>query len=114
MSASPYDVLGVPENATHEQIVAAWRVKVAKAHPDHGGDPVWFGVVNKAYELIGTPEKRAAYDRASRPGAVPFGAAGAGLGVADVAEKFAAARRAVDEKGEQVANIIDAFSKLFS
>lgn len=61
---SPYEVLGVGEDATDEQIRARWRELLGKLHPDRGGDPATFRVVKAAYEQIDTAEKRAAIGRA--------------------------------------------------
>src|SRR5215510_1872434 len=61
-----YDVLGVPRYASDETIRTAFR-KAAKAyHPDlNAGDPTreqQFKQVSAAYELLKTPQLRAAYD----------------------------------------------------
>jgi len=61
-----YDVLGVPRNANDEAIRAAF-LRAAKAyHPDlNAGDPTrerQFKQVSAAYELLKTPQQRAAYD----------------------------------------------------
>ncbi len=58
MSASWYDVLGVDETATPEQIRTAWKDSIAELSP---GDRK-FRVCNEAAEVLLDPERRAAYD----------------------------------------------------
>jgi len=62
MSASPYEVLGVATSATEDDLRRAFRRALRATHPDTGGDPRRFTAVQLAWERIGTPEKRAAYD----------------------------------------------------
>jgi curved DNA-binding protein CbpA len=61
-----YKVLQVDPEAEDEVIVAAYRRLARKYHPDTASDPesaARMASINAAWELIGTPEKRAAYDR---------------------------------------------------
>lgn len=62
MSASPYEVLGVAASATDDELRRAFRMALRATHPDTGGDPRRFNAVQLAWESVGTPEKRAAYD----------------------------------------------------
>ncbi|CAN5382330.1 hypothetical protein BH10ACT7_BH10ACT7_03350 [soil metagenome] len=62
MSASPYEVLGVEASASHDDLRRAFRKALRETHPDTGGDPQRFTAVQLAWERIGTPDKRAAYD----------------------------------------------------
>lgn len=62
-----YEVLGVPRDATQDQIKKAYR-KLAKAyHPDaHPGNKEYeekFKQINEAYEVLGNPENRKKYDQ---------------------------------------------------
>lgn len=50
-------VLGLPSNATDQQIRAAYRKKVKAVHPDMGGDPEAFQQVNEAYATISDDTK---------------------------------------------------------
>jgi hypothetical protein len=66
----PYAVLGVGRNATPAEIRAAYRELVARYHPDkHSGNPLEglaaekMAEINRAYEVLSDPERRAAYDR---------------------------------------------------
>lgn len=62
LSSSPYEVLGVGASAPHEELKRAFRRAMRETHPDTGGDHARFVAVQLAWERIGTPEKRAAYD----------------------------------------------------
>ena len=63
---SHYDVLGVPADATREDIKRAYR-RLAKAHhPDVSGEPDAAGRfrrVNEAYRVLVSPRSRSEYDR---------------------------------------------------
>ena len=65
----PYEVLGVPRNATSETIRHAYHKKAKELHPDrqHGrndnGDK--FKVVQQAYETLSDPLRKQIYDLAS-------------------------------------------------
>ncbi|MBY0177731.1 DnaJ domain-containing protein [Curtobacterium herbarum] len=67
--ATPYEVLGVPASADDETLRRAYRRAARESHPDLGGDAQHFRRVQVAWELIGTPAARRAYDTgAVRPG----------------------------------------------
>jgi len=68
ISATPYEVLGVSPTATHDELRRAYRKLARETHPDTGGSSARFVAVQLAWERIGTPEDRAAYDR-GRPNA---------------------------------------------
>ena len=63
LARSPYDILGVPASATDDQLRRAYRAKLRETHPDTGGAATHFHAVQHAWELIGTPDARDAYDR---------------------------------------------------
>lgn len=67
LAASPYEVLGVPATASDDELRRAYRRRLRETHPDTGGAAPDFDRVQRAWELIGTPEARAAYDRGVRP-----------------------------------------------
>ena len=71
LSDSPYEVLGVTADADAATLRLAYRRALRTAHPDTGGDPARFHAVQRAWELVGTPEARAAFDRGGRTGATP-------------------------------------------
>lgn len=62
----PYHVLGMPANATAEQIKAAHRKLVRQHHPDRNRDPaatVRFMRIQEAYGLLSDPARRGEYDQ---------------------------------------------------
>ncbi len=79
-----YEILGVPKNASDDEIKKSYRKLAMKHHPDRNqGDAsaeVKFKEAKEAYEMLSDPEKRAAYDQYGHAGVDPNmrGAAGAG------------------------------------
>jgi hypothetical protein len=69
LSASAYEILGVTIDATPDAVRRAYRLRLRETHPDTGGDAALFIRVQHAWELIGEPAARAAYDRATGLGA---------------------------------------------
>lgn len=63
LSASPYEILGVDPAVDDAELRRAYRLRLRQTHPDTGGDAAVFIQVQRAWELIGTAEDRAAYDR---------------------------------------------------
>jgi curved DNA-binding protein len=57
-----YETLGIPPNATQDEIKSAYRKLASKHHPDKGGDTATFQKVQAAYETLGDAQKRAEYD----------------------------------------------------
>jgi hypothetical protein len=49
------DVLGVPRNATRDEIETEWRRLRSLHHPDKGGNPQTFQTVKEAYEAAIAP-----------------------------------------------------------
>jgi molecular chaperone DnaJ len=92
MKPTFYTILGVKETASPEEVQEAYR-RLAKAyHPDRSGsDSVKrFREVQEAWETLGSPERRRAYDaelgRARRPQPEPRSAHRAGAATAVVAD----------------------------
>ena len=112
MSEDFYDILGVSQDASAEEIKQAYRKKATKYHPDVSDDPdaeAKFKKIQKAKQVLTDEEKRQAYDQmghdrfeqaekhgfdagagagagAGGMGGDPFGGMGGGLG--DIFEQF--------------------------
>ena len=92
-----YQLLEVPRGASGEEITRAWRRRAAAEHPDRrpldAAAPARFRSLTEAYQVLGDPARRAAYDRSlgnqPRPGA-------------DAAEGPAAGRSARSLRGSGV------------
>lgn len=66
---NPYETLGVEKDASPEDIKAAYRREVSKAHPDReGGSAEAAQKVNDAYAVLSDPERRARYDQTGSDG----------------------------------------------
>jgi len=91
-----YDVLGVPKNASEDEIKKAYRKLAMKYHPDRNqGDAAKeaeakFKEAKEAYEMLSDTDKRAAYDQYGHAGVDPnMRGAGAGPeGFGGFAEAF--------------------------
>jgi curved DNA-binding protein len=100
-----YKVMGVARDATEAQIKQAYRKLARKYHPDVSKEKnaeARFKEVGEAYEVLKSPEKRAAYDQLGqgpRPGedfrpppdwgsGFEFSGAGPGAGKADYSDFF--------------------------
>lgn len=59
----PYETLGVPRDATPEQIKRAGRKAQKRTHPDAGGDRAEFEAVQRALTVLMDPDKREHFDR---------------------------------------------------
>ncbi len=74
-----YEVLGVPRDATTEQIKKAYRKLAMQYHPDVADTPdaaEKFKEIGEAYEVLHDPSKRSLYDRGGDPlGGGGFGGA---------------------------------------
>jgi curved DNA-binding protein len=64
-----YSILGVPRDASEDEIKAAYRKLAMKHHPDRGGDQAQFQNIQEAYDTLRDNQKRAAYDNPQPQGA---------------------------------------------
>ena len=65
MKQDYYADLGILKTASEAEIKTAYRTLVREHHPDRQGDPIKFRAVAEAYDVLGDPVKRQAYDMAS-------------------------------------------------
>ena len=71
-----YDVLGVKETSSQDEIKKAYRKLAVKHHPDKGGSEDTFKKISEAYDTIGDEVKRKQYDNQKNN---PFGGMGGGF-----------------------------------
>ena len=69
-----YQTLGVPKNASADEVKKAFRKLARQYHPDKNpGDKASeekFKVINEAYETLSDEKKRSQYDELLRPARV--------------------------------------------
>lgn len=63
MTPTPYEILGVPRDASDAELKIAHRRLVRANHPDAGGDEENFKRIQGAYDLLTDPERRSHYDQ---------------------------------------------------
>ncbi len=89
-----YEILGVPKNASDEDIKKSYRKLAMKFHPDRNqGEAakeaeVKFKEAKEAYEMLSDPQKRAAYDQHGHAGVDPNMRGPGGEGFGGFAEAF--------------------------
>ena len=85
MTENYYNILGVSETATDEDIKAAYKRLAKQYHPDrHSGHKAFeekFKKISEAYQTIGDPQRRAEYDKMRRYAHSGFRTAPEGAGV---------------------------------
>jgi curved DNA-binding protein CbpA len=70
-----YSLLGLTNNATHEEIKAAYKKLALIWHPDRNKEPgaeEIFKMIAEAYEVLSNPEKKLNYDRITQPNKPTF------------------------------------------
>ncbi len=73
MAKDYYETLGVPREASQDDIRRAFRKLAAENHPDKGGSAERFKEVNHAYQVLSDEAKKTLYDRygTEDPGKIP-------------------------------------------
>jgi molecular chaperone DnaJ len=88
--ADLYNVLGVPRNASDDDIKKAYRKLAMQFHPDRNNGSKeaeeQFKTVSEAYDVLRDPQKRAAYDRYGEAGLRRGGGDAAGFHHVDLSE----------------------------
>jgi len=87
-----YEVLGVPQSATEEEIRKAFRRLAFHYHPDRNHNPAAedkFKEINEAYQVLSDPTKRSSYDRYGQVATDEWGFPGFDFGgLGDIFESF--------------------------
>ena len=69
-----YELLGVKDTASTDEIKKAFKKLARKHHPDAGGDETRFKEISEAYEVLSDKQKRQEYDQLIKYGAFTGGA----------------------------------------
>ena len=88
-----YSLLGVPRDASHEEIKRAFRRLARELHPDVSGDPEAgprFRAIAEAYEVLSDPGRRQTYDRFGHAGLRRGGFSPTDADFSSLADVFAA------------------------
>jgi curved DNA-binding protein len=68
-----YEILGVDENASQDDIKKAYKKLAMKHHPDRGGDNKKFQEISQAYDTLSDSQKKSQYDAERNGFGNPFG-----------------------------------------
>jgi molecular chaperone DnaJ len=81
-----YAILGVPRDASTDEIKRAYRRKAREHHPDAGGDEDSFKRLTHAHQVLSDPQRRARYDRFGDDGTPSSGGSGDPFGFGDIGD----------------------------
>jgi molecular chaperone DnaJ len=89
---SPYDILGVEENANEKEIKKAYRNLAQQTHPDKNPDDPEaeekFKEISAAYEILSDPKKKSEYDQFGSVGGQNFRQYSSGFDIEDILNIF--------------------------
>ena len=101
-----YQILGIPQTASEDEIKKAYRKLAHKYHPDKGGDEKKFNQINESYQILSNKEKKNQYDS--------FGQVfDAGAGFDPVSDFQWAWGRPGEEMEFDLGNLGDMFEEMF-
>lgn len=83
-----YDILGVTENASQDDIKKAYKKLAMTHHPDRGGDNKKFQEISQAYDTLSDSNKKSQYDAQLRGFGDPFIHIRTDGGFPDLSEMF--------------------------
>ena len=87
-----YELLGVPRNATQDQIKKAYRQQALKYHPDRNPDDKdaeeMFKEISNAFQVLSDSNKRQIYDQYGEEGLSGQGFGGGFSSVNDIFSSF--------------------------
>jgi len=83
-----YDILGVTENASQDDIKKAYKKLAMTHHPDRGGDNKKFQEISQAYDTLSDSTKKNRYDAELHGMGDPFIHVRSGSGFPDFGEIF--------------------------
>ncbi len=90
--ADYYETLGLPRDASPDDLKKAYRRLALRHHPDKNpGDPAAaekFRSVTEAYQVLSDADRRARYDRYGHADPSPFGPGGVGVDLGDMTDFF--------------------------
>ncbi|KAK3251633.1 hypothetical protein CYMTET_39035 [Cymbomonas tetramitiformis] len=66
-----YEILGVSKGCKETEVRRAYRTLITKEHPDKGGDPEKFALMQRAYDVLSSDAKRKQYDETGRADKTP-------------------------------------------